>query len=161
MSPSGRTVVLVSYQLNQIRSLSHRRIRVDTGQIRMDGNTHEVVSAYESATARGDTNGHWQDRGLPTKARFLSWEIVEPGPEHPHTLATLGPIALKCGWTVDNVELQPGVRELRYSFPMLRVRPGRISWAVSLYEEGQLLYAWECLPVMIVATENLQHRYDH
>jgi lipopolysaccharide transport system ATP-binding protein len=50
---AGRTVVLVSHQLNQIRSLSHRGIWVDAGQIRMDGNTHEVVSAYESTMARG------------------------------------------------------------------------------------------------------------
>ena len=184
---AGRTVVLVSHQLNQIRSLSHRGIWVDAGQIRMDGNTHEVVSAYESAMARGYTNGHSQDRGLATKARFLSWEIAEPRPEPPHTLATVGPIALKFvvqvtsavhmghhsvtlhnhdrqliwGWAVDNVELEPGVHELRYSFPMLPVRPGPYSWAVSLYEEGQLLDAWECLPEMIVATENFQHRYDH
>jgi hypothetical protein len=153
----------------------------------MDGNTHEVVSAYESAMARGNTNGHSQDRGTATKARFLSWGIAEPGPEQPHTLATVGPIALKFvvqvtsavhmghhgvtlynhdrqliwGWAIDNVELEPGVHELRYSFPMLPVRPGPYSWAVSLYEEGQLLDAWECLPEMIVATENFQHRYDH
>src|SRR3989442_573633 len=55
---AGRTVVLVSHQLNQIRSLSHRGIWVDGGQIRMDGNTHEVVSTYESAMASGDKNGH-------------------------------------------------------------------------------------------------------
>src|SRR5712671_5647424 len=82
---AGRTVVLVSHQLNQIRSLSHRGIWVDAGQIRMDGNTHEVVYAYESAMARGDTNGHSQDRGTATKAHFLSWEIAEPGLEQPHT----------------------------------------------------------------------------
>src|ERR1700688_564644 len=70
VSRAGRTVVLVSHQLNQIRSLSHRGIWVDAGKIRMDGNTHEVVSAYESAMARGNTNGHSQDRGTATKARF-------------------------------------------------------------------------------------------
>src|ERR1700724_1457392 len=78
---AGRTVVLVSHQLNQIRSLSHRGIWVDAGQIRMDGNTHEVVSAYESAMARGDTNCHSEDRRTATKARFLSWEIAGAGPE--------------------------------------------------------------------------------
>jgi hypothetical protein len=29
---------------------------------------------------------------------------------------------------------------------------------VSLYEGGQLLDAWECLPEMMVVTENFQHR---
>src|ERR1700736_2491666 len=92
---AGRTIVLVSHQLNQIRRLCRRVVWIDDGQVRKDGNTHEVVSAYESAMARGDSNGHSQDRGTATKARFLSWEIAEPGPEQPHTLATVGPIALK------------------------------------------------------------------
>src|SRR6202165_5781957 len=52
---AGRTGGLLSPQLNQIRSLSHRGIWVDGGQIRMDGNTHEVVSAYESMM---NSNGH-------------------------------------------------------------------------------------------------------
>src|SRR3984885_5724011 len=57
---AGRTVVLVSHQLNQIRRLCHRVVWVEGGFIRMNGNTHEVVSAYESAMARGDSNRHSQ-----------------------------------------------------------------------------------------------------
>ncbi len=60
---AGRTVVLVSHQLNQIRRLCHRVVWVDDGQIRQNGNTHEVVSAYESAMARGDSNRHSTIRG--------------------------------------------------------------------------------------------------
>src|SRR6266481_1494348 len=46
---AGRTVVLVSHQLNQIRRLSHRVAWVDGGSIRKAGPTHDVVSTYESA----------------------------------------------------------------------------------------------------------------
>src|SRR6266849_3759803 len=53
---AGRTVVLVSHQLNQIRRLCHRVIWIDAGTIREDGPTHEVTSAYESAMARGEQN---------------------------------------------------------------------------------------------------------
>src|ERR1700739_1561692 len=42
---TGRTVVLVSHQLNQIRRLCHRVVWVDDGQIRQNGPAHEVVSA--------------------------------------------------------------------------------------------------------------------
>ena len=49
----GRTVVLVSHQMNQMRRLCHRVVWVDGGKVRMDGATHEVVSAYESAMTRG------------------------------------------------------------------------------------------------------------
>src|SRR6267142_2789633 len=55
---AGRTVVLVSHQLNQIRRLSHRVVWIDAGSIRRDGPTHEVVSAYESAMSAGDSSGH-------------------------------------------------------------------------------------------------------
>src|SRR6202166_3103736 len=70
VAKGGRTVVLVSHQLNQIRRLCQQVVWVDDGQIRQSGDTHEVVSAYESAMARGNTNGHSQDRGTATKARF-------------------------------------------------------------------------------------------
>src|SRR4249919_1775753 len=59
---AGRTVILVSHQLNQIRRLCHRALWIDDGGLRLDGHTHEVVSAYESAMARGDSNGRSQTR---------------------------------------------------------------------------------------------------
>src|ERR1700694_2300420 len=45
---AGRTVVLVSHQMNQMRRLCHRVVWIDGGQVRQSGPTHEVVSAYES-----------------------------------------------------------------------------------------------------------------
>src|SRR6267154_2475706 len=67
---AGRTVVLVSHQLNQIRRLCERVAWVDGGQIRMAGETHEVVSAYESAMLSGERLRS-MDRRSGTKAQFL------------------------------------------------------------------------------------------
>src|SRR5437879_4036117 len=53
VAKEGRTVVLVSHQLNQIRRLCERVAWVDSGSIRRSGPTHEVVSAYESAMLSG------------------------------------------------------------------------------------------------------------
>jgi lipopolysaccharide transport system ATP-binding protein len=185
---AGRTVVLVSHQLNQIRRLCHRVVWIDDGSVRRDGPTHEVVSAYESAMARGDQNGAGQSRPSNSKGRFLKWEIVEPGGDEPHILATFGPVTVKfsvelCqpvrdaahgialydpdrqlvwGWAAYGLDLPAGKHEFRHTFPMLPLRPGPYAWAVTLYHEGEdLVDFWECLPEMIVATENLQHRYDH
>src|SRR6516165_9826867 len=66
---AGRTVVLVSHQRNQIRRLCHRVAWIDGGRILREGPTHEVVSAYESAMARGDSNGGQPHRPV-TKGRF-------------------------------------------------------------------------------------------
>jgi ABC-type polysaccharide/polyol phosphate transport system ATPase subunit len=57
-------VVLVGHQLNQIRRLCHRVVWIDDGSVGQNGGTHQVVSAYESAMARGNCNGDSQVRAL-------------------------------------------------------------------------------------------------
>src|SRR5437879_2006700 len=80
---AGRTVVLVSHQLNQIRRLSHRVVWIDAGGIRRDGPTHEVIAAYESAMTSGDrSNG--MPRKSSAKAQFLRWAIAGAPPDQPH-----------------------------------------------------------------------------
>src|SRR5467141_3357739 len=46
---AGRTVVLVTHQMNQIRRLCHRVIWLDGGLVRQIGAPAQVVSAYELA----------------------------------------------------------------------------------------------------------------
>src|SRR5712692_5738022 len=100
---AGRTVVLVSHQLNQIRRLCERVVWVEGGFIRMNGNTHEVVSAYESAMARGEQTSAQQHRSTSTKGRFLGWQIVKPGSDDVHTLNTLGPVTISFRLEVQSV----------------------------------------------------------
>ncbi len=97
----GRTVVLVSHQMNQIRRLCHRVVWVDGGHIRMTGAAHEVVSAYESAMARGERLRSEENkendkvRGPATKGRFMSWEIAGSSCGEPHVLSHFGPVTVK------------------------------------------------------------------
>jgi lipopolysaccharide transport system ATP-binding protein len=183
---AGRTVVLVSHQLNQIRRLCNRAVWVDGGQVRMAGPTHEVVSAYESAMSSGERNGK-QDSDRPTtKGRFVRWEIVQSGGGEPHTVNHLGPVTVKFAveinkpllkgvhgialynhdrqliWasSVEDLELEPGEHEFSYMFPMLPLRPGPYSWLVSLFDDGHEVDVWDSLPEMIVASENHQHADD-
>jgi ABC-type polysaccharide/polyol phosphate transport system ATPase subunit len=185
VAKGGRTVVLVSHQLNQIRRLCQRVSWVDGGTIRQSGSTHEVVSAYESAMWRSESDLGDSDRER-RKGCFVRWEIVEPCGEEKHILNGLGPVTVKfvvkidesvraghhgCAlfsyereliwaWATDEVKLEVGEHEFRYTFPMLPVRPGPYSWQVSLYDEGEQLDAWDCIPEMIVATEGYQHTDD-
>src|SRR5579862_2631619 len=53
---TGRTIVLVSHQLNQIRRLCRLAIWLDAGQIRQAGPAAEVVTAYESEMSGGLEN---------------------------------------------------------------------------------------------------------
>src|SRR4029077_7267336 len=88
---AGRTVVLVTHQMNQIRRLCHRVLWIDAGSLRLDGETHTVVAAYESAMARGDRNNRGQTRAVNPKGSFLGWEILDAPGEAPHTLNHFGP----------------------------------------------------------------------
>jgi lipopolysaccharide transport system ATP-binding protein len=186
---AGRTVVLVSHQLNQIRRLSQRVLWIDGGQVRQDGPAAQVVSAYEAAmsAAEEDTNTR-VDNGA---ARFLRWEIMSTDamPDQagdPHILHTAGParvsftvrihaetrhglhgIALfdsdrRVIWahSVSDLRIPPGTHVLSHDLPGLPIRPGSYSWQVSLWDDHELLDMWDAVPDMIVAAESFQHQTD-
>jgi lipopolysaccharide transport system ATP-binding protein len=181
----GRTVVLVTHQLNQIRRLCHRVLWIDAGETRMEGTADTVLAAYESAMFSGDRSKGLQ-RGAGTKAQFLRWEIAEPHASRPHILTTLGPVTVHFaielaqpvisgdhGVALFNAErqlmwaraarqltLEPGTHIFSHSFPTLPLRPGAYQWQVSLWDSGQMLDLWDALPEMNIATEINQHHRD-
>ncbi len=182
----GRTVILVSHQLNQIRRLCHRAIWIDGGTIRQNGPAAEVVSAYEVAMSAGDRASPAPGNGATQKAHFVRWEIAEPQGNSPHALQTVGPAKVRfllevhkpiChahhgialynaerqlmwGYGTDNIDLQPGCHEAVYEFPSLPLRPGMYSWLVSLWDDSGEVDLWEGVPDMLVATESYQHARD-
>jgi lipopolysaccharide transport system ATP-binding protein len=182
----GRTVVLVSHQMNQMRRLCQRVVWVDGGRVRMDGATHEVVSAYESAMTGGERRREQIPSGASQKARFLGWDIIGSSETDTHTVAAVEPIqvrftleaseAIRRGehgvalfdrerqlmWAsaIQDISLEPGVHEFTHSFPMLPLRPGLYEWQVSLWENGEILDLFDCVPEMNIATENYQHYMD-
>jgi ABC-type polysaccharide/polyol phosphate transport system ATPase subunit len=183
VAQAGRTIILVSHQMNQIRRLCEKVIWMNGGTIQRVGPTAEIVGAYEAAVTSGwlSTNA-----GRGEKVRFLSWKIVEPRSESAHMLTSLGPVTVRfvvqvtqplqrghCGvalfsmdrqlmwaWAKDDVRLEPGVHSFTYTFPMLPLRPGAYCWQVSLWEDKELLELWDCLPEMNIATPVFQHPRD-
>ena len=65
-------------------------------------------------------------------------------------------------WARDSghLDLDVGEHSLCHSFWLLPLKPGPYFWHVSLYDMHEMLDLWECLPEMIVATENYQHPSD-
>lgn len=181
----GRTIIFVSHQMNQIRRLCGRAIWVDGGRMRMNGDTHEALAAYESSMfGRERSLGIRKESG--TQAQFLRWEIATPRTAHPHVLPTVGPVEVKFvvelakrvrradfgvalynsqrqlmwGDATRELTIEKGVHAFSYSFPSLPLRPGPYQWLVSLWEDGQQLDIWDCTPEMVVATELNQHYND-
>ena len=185
---AGRTVVLVSHQMNQMRRLCDRVVWVDGGAVRMVGAAHEVVSAYEAAMFAGERSQGLQ-RGSGTKAQFLRWEISHvagAASEESHTLRTLDPVTVnftvELGTPIRNgehgialfnaerqlmwaraeqgVDLDAGVHVFSHTFPSLPLRPGAYQWQVSLWDDSEMLDLWDCGPDMTIATDVHQHHMD-
>ena len=180
---TGRTVILVSHQLNQIRRLCPRVIWIDAGTARMDDNPHKVLAAYESAMFSGD---HSLQHEAGSKAQFLGWEIAEPRASARHVLSSFGPLTVsfvvklqqrvtngehgialynaqrQLMWAsaARNLSLEPGIHLLSHSFPSMPLRPGAYQWQASLWDGGDMLDTWDCIPEMTIATEVLQHYMD-
>ena len=51
-------------------------------------------------------------------------------------------------------------RSLSHTFPSLPLRPGAYQWQVSLWDNGEMLDLWDCLPEMTIATQVHQHHMD-
>jgi lipopolysaccharide transport system ATP-binding protein len=182
---AGRTVVLVSHQMNQIRRLCQRVAWIDGGSVRMTGSAHEVLARYESAMFAGERS-HGLQRGSSTKAQFLRWEIAEARNAERHTLRTLDGVTVRFavelaqpvqgtqyGIALFNAErqlmwaraeqglaLEEGLHYFSHSFASLPLRPGAYFWQVSLWDGDEMLDLWDCLPEMTIATEVHQHHMD-
>jgi lipopolysaccharide transport system ATP-binding protein len=186
VSKTGRTIVFVSHQLNQIRRLCERVLWIDDGQIRKAGPANEIVGAYETEMLAGILPPAGNGSRGGAKARFVKWAIDGPPQDASNVLASTGKIKVRFdlalyssvrtghhgialyngehhlvwGTAVDNLELQPGTHTFVHELPSLPLRPGPYMWKVSLYENGSLLDAWECVPEMLVATQPVTHPKD-
>jgi len=188
VSRTGRTIVFVSHQLNQIRRLCTRVIWLDGGQIRESGATPQVLASYESvAMSRTNGNGH-RGGALDSRdrARFLSWEVVEPRGYDANVVDGLGPVTIKMtlhvkepirrathgislynqdrqlmwGWAAFDFDIPAGDREFVFRLPSLPLRPGCYQWKVSLADCRGQVDVWECVPGLVVATDPVSHPRD-
>src|SRR5262249_31547871 len=89
VAKAGRTVVLVSHQMNQIRRLCDRAVWIDNGTVRRDGNSGEVLAAYETAMFASDLTASGS-RKRATRTKFLQWGIEPAAEVERHKLTTAG-----------------------------------------------------------------------
>ena len=189
VAKAGRTVVLVSHQMNQIRRLCERAVWMDNGTMRRDGAASEVLAAYETAMLGGEAateSTSNETRRRSQGAQFFRWSIEGEAERQQHVLRTTGkfrvafevelrrPIRngehgialynaerqLMWGWAVPNLSLNAGTHRLIHEFPTLPLRPGNYQWQVNLWNENELLDTWDGNPEMRIETEEFQHYQD-
>ena len=186
VAKAGRTVLLVSHQMNQIRRLCDRAVWIDGGTVERDGGAGEVLAAYETAMFAADRAAGGTRKGREG-ARFLRWSIAGAADKAAeHLLTTAGPFRaefvvdvqrpirngehgialynaerqLMWGWAVPGLDLDVGVHTLGHEFPALPLRPGSYQWQVNLWDENEQLDSWDCNPEMVIGTEDHQHYMD-
>src|ERR1700732_4225581 len=70
VSGSGRTILFVSHQLNQIRRLCQRVFWIEDGQIRKAGPAGVILGEYESALMSGQSKKNGRGAGGGAKTKF-------------------------------------------------------------------------------------------
>jgi len=64
------------------------------------------------------------------------------------------------GWAAFELDLEPGVHDLVYQFPMLPLKPGIYTWMVSFWDREELIDMGDLAPEFHVVTPSFQHPRD-
>jgi lipopolysaccharide transport system ATP-binding protein len=185
VAKSGRTILFVSHQMNQIRRLCERVVWIDSGAVRAQGLTGSVLADYE--TACSDTEKTREcGRGKGAAVRFLRWEVVDPGSEQHYVVNKTGPVTVRFtveinkpvrsgihgihlynneglmiwGAAAENLQLEPGIHEFNFELSTLPLKPGIYHWMVSLWDGGGEEDLWNCVPAMHINTPPMAHPQD-
>ena len=186
VAKQGRTIVLVSHQLNSIRRLCHRVVWIDAASVRQAGSPDGVVNAYEAAMSKAGGAPVGSRTGDHARGYFTGWEIVDQKNPSPHTMAVVGPVTVRFtlklrepikngihgialynaerqllwGWAAYELNLGAGAHDLIYDFPLLPLKPGIYTWMVSFFDREELIDMGDLAPEFHVVTPSFQHQFD-
>jgi lipopolysaccharide transport system ATP-binding protein len=186
VSKSGRTIVFVSHQMNQIRRLCERVIWVDSGQVRMDGFAETVIGAYEQSSLLA-SQPKQNELSLHESVSFSGWEVVRRRGISSNVVAEgagvvsisvrvltrevirHGQVAvvvydsrgfLISGWSFNDLHLAPGEHDVHLSFSDLPLRPGAYSVYFSIHDDNRRNHNWTLVPALIIEGTPVTHFMD-
>jgi lipopolysaccharide transport system ATP-binding protein len=185
VAKSGRTILFVSHQMNQICRLCERVLWIDSGSVCAQGLTGAVLAQYETACFDPEKTCEG-GRGKSAAVRFLSWEIVDPGGGQHQVVERTAPVTVRFtveinkpirsghhgihlynnegltiwGTVAENLQLERGIHELNFELSTLPLKPGSYHWMVSLWDGGREEDLWNCVPAMHINTIPTAHPND-
>ncbi len=183
---AGRTIVLVSHQMNQMRRLCHRVVWVDAGSVRQDGLPDGVINGYEAEMSKNGEDPVGARKGDHSRGYFTGWQIVSPENNAPHSIDAVGPATLRFtlklheaikhgihgislysadrqllwSWAAYQLSLGAGAHDFIYDFPLLPLKPGIYTWMVSFWDREELIDMGDLAPEFHVVTQSFQHPRD-
>ncbi len=182
VSREGRTVVLVSHQMGQIRRLCESVMWLDKGQLRQHGDPATTIREYEAATLRreeglgfGQCFNGWtltdgthslEDTGQPFTIQ-IDASLAQPVANGHLGISVLdGDDEVVVGWAFEPVALRAGRHVLEVSVPQLPVRPGTYRLSLALFDQGnnltggKLVEKWTAVPALLVDAPPVAHPQD-
>ncbi len=183
VSREGRTVLLVSHQMGQIRRLCPRVIWLDRGHVRAIGAAGATIHAYEAAALSHEAPGAaagrcfrgWDLAGggtVVTDGRKPVIVRVHLGLDRPIVnghfgLSVLGPEdEVIAGWAFEPLQLDASTERLDVTIAELPLRPGlyRLSFALfdggSNLTGGRLVEHWAAVPELGLDVVPVGHPQD-
>jgi len=186
ISKSGRTIVFVSHQMNQIRRLCERVVWIDSGQLRLDGPAETIIGAYEQSFLSA-SRGNQTETSSGEVVSFSGWEVLEPrGSESNIVSDGSAPVSIRIdvltreviahgkvavviydsrgflvsGWSFDDLQLSPGEHYIQLSFPDLPLRPGAYSVYLSIHDDHERNHNWTLVPALVIEGMPVTHFMD-
>jgi len=182
VSREGRTVLLVSHQLGQIRRLCSRVLWLDRGHVKAFGEPGPTIHDYESAVLSGEDAGGCGQCFVGwtlSDGRHLLSDVTRPFTIRirvslPHAVANghfgLGLIGpddeVIAGWAFEPVSLPAATDSLEVTIPQLPLRPGVYRWSFALFDGGnnltggRLIEKWIAVPELGLDVRPLGHTQD-
>ncbi len=182
VSREGRTVILVSHQMGQIRRLCRTVIWLDRGQVRHHGPVGETIARYEAALlqgadepAEGQCFGRWEIPGVghtlkDTSRRFtirVDVHLREPVVRGHYGVGIIdGDDMVMAGWAFEPMTLPAGRHVLDVSVSMLPLKPGTYNVSFALFNggnnltNGKLIEKWIATPALTLDVEPVAHPQD-
>jgi lipopolysaccharide transport system ATP-binding protein len=182
VSREGRTVILVSHQMGQIRRLCQRVIWLDRGRLQCAGPVGETIQRYESAILDGGGDlgpGHcferWEiaggghtlrdgSRPFTIRASVQLSEAVTRG--HYGVGIVDDQDAVVAGWAFEPLTLPAGRHVLDVTIGSLPIRPGVYRVSLALFNSGnnltggRLVEKWIASPPLTLDVAPLAHPQD-
>ena len=182
-SRGGRTILLVSHQMSQIRRLCSTCVWLDRGRVRLIGDTGSVVAAYESA--QGELSAEPM-AAHGASVEFLRWTLLNDGTSTGHRHQVHGPLVLavdiRVGTTIRRGEygitlfdgerravwsealyglhLEPGDHRIEHRLSGLPVRPGVYTWQPGLFDGTDWTVWWASPELQVDTTYLTQQRRE-
>lgn len=107
----ARTVLFVSHNLAAVENLCGRCIWIESGEVRMDGATNEVVKRYMESVATATTNSpdllDVRDRRGSGKIRFRGVELLSPEGHSQRVIRAGDPVLMRFHYSAQEAVAQP------------------------------------------------------